>query len=145
METKSMIGMLAVGVVGVSLFASQVSALTGCDFPSGGWNNAGFNNRSCPMGTLPNGLAVSARASSLSGTDPNTGGKGVIAELKSLSNVPSNVRVRVFAQGWTSSGPISSCLTGDDTVAGDGATVGDGTGCQNAIQHVLTVAVSEII
>lgn len=134
---KSMFAMIGVGVLGFALQGSLASA-NSCSKVTSNWFNASLKY-SCNFSG-----GGSAQASSLSG-EVNPGQKGLIADLISTSNVPNGQYVYAAAIGLDTSGAdISGCRTGNDISTAQGATTGDGDGCENGATHRLLILKSNL-
>lgn len=129
---KVIIGGTALGLFALSLLASRTFAhASQCTWDTTSWNNAGVN------GVCYFSAGGTANVSSLSGIIDSQGHKGLIADLQSAS-VGSNYQPSAQAVGLDLYGnEISGCKTGVDYSTAQGATVGDGDGCENATHHRL--------
>lgn len=127
---KSLVGMLAMGLLGLALHVSQASA-NSCSRYTTSWFNQGVDFICNFVG------GGSAHANSMSG-EVNPGVKGLIADLISTSNMPNGFYAYAVGIGVDSNGnDIAGCRTQNDSSTAQGQTVGDGDGCENGAKHRL--------
>lgn len=135
MNIKLILTIMSAGALVITAAATQVLADESCMDKTKSWDGAGLGY-TCYFEGISGGS--SAVVSSYSRVDPQAPHKHQLIADMSQQSGNAGWDVWAYAQGYDSGGnPITSCLTQNDYSTAQGATVGNGDGCESATTHRL--------